>query len=89
MNDPLTPTLVIILRFFAGSFGSSPLTNAGGVVADLFAAKERGLAMSVFSVAPFMGPVLGPSKCTRCKCSKPIQLLTVTLLSCFWILRDD
>ncbi|KAK7193893.1 hypothetical protein DPSP01_010145 [Paraphaeosphaeria sporulosa] len=51
---------LLILRFFSGAFGSSPLTNAGGVVADLFAAKERGLAMSIFSVAPFMGPVLGP-----------------------------
>ncbi|KAF2002805.1 MFS general substrate transporter [Amniculicola lignicola CBS 123094] len=51
---------LLILRFLGGSFGSSPLTNAGGVVADLFAAKERGLAMGIFSVAPFMGPVLGP-----------------------------
>ncbi|OCK82622.1 MFS general substrate transporter [Lepidopterella palustris CBS 459.81] len=51
---------VLICRFFAGSFGSSPLTNAGGVVADLFNAKERGLAMGMFSLAPFMGPVLGP-----------------------------
>ncbi|OCL07044.1 benomyl/methotrexate resistance protein [Glonium stellatum] len=51
---------ILILRFFGGSFGSSPLTNAGGVVADLFTAKERGLAMSLFSIAPFMGPVLGP-----------------------------
>ncbi|KAF2706622.1 MFS general substrate transporter [Pleomassaria siparia CBS 279.74] len=51
---------LLILRFFGGAFGSSPLTNAGGVVADLFAAKERGLAISVFSIAPFMGPVLGP-----------------------------
>jgi len=51
---------LIILRFFAGSFGSSPLTNAGGVIADMFGAKERGLAMSLFATAPFMGPVLGP-----------------------------
>lgn len=51
---------LIILRFFAGAFGSSPLTNAGGVVADLFPAKERGLAMAIFSSAPSMGPVLGP-----------------------------
>lgn len=51
---------LLILRFFAGSFGSSPLTNAGGVIADLFNAKERGMAMAIFSVAPFMGPVLGP-----------------------------
>ncbi|KAJ5126850.1 hypothetical protein N7448_007629 [Penicillium atrosanguineum] len=51
---------LIILRFFAGSFGSSPLTNAGGVIADMFHAKQRGVAMSVFAAAPFLGPVLGP-----------------------------
>jgi multidrug resistance protein len=51
---------LLILRFFAAAFGSSPLTNAGGVIADLFNANERGLAMSLFSAAPFMGPVLGP-----------------------------
>jgi MFS family permease len=39
---------LIILRFFAGAFGSSPLTNAGGVIADMFPAKQRGLAMSIF-----------------------------------------
>jgi len=36
------------------------LTNAGGVIADLFHARERGLALSLFAAAPFMGPVLGP-----------------------------
>ena len=51
---------LLILRFFAGAFGSSPLTNAGGVVADIFPAKERGLAMAIFAVSPFMGPVIGP-----------------------------
>ncbi|KAK3056291.1 MFS siderochrome iron transporter 1 [Extremus antarcticus] len=51
---------VTVLRFLAGSFGSSPLTNAGGVIADMFPAKERGLALSIFAAAPFMGPVLGP-----------------------------
>ncbi|KAF9890310.1 hypothetical protein FE257_005976 [Aspergillus nanangensis] len=51
---------LIILRFFAGSFGASPLTNAGGVIADMFSAKERGVAMSLFAAAPFLGPVLGP-----------------------------
>ncbi|KAL2823131.1 putative MFS multidrug transporter [Aspergillus granulosus] len=51
---------LIILRFWAGAFGSSPLTNAGGVIADMFAAKQRGVAMSMFAAAPFLGPVLGP-----------------------------
>ncbi|GAB1198184.1 hypothetical protein APSETT444_007493 [Aspergillus pseudonomiae] len=45
---------LIILRFFAGSFGSSPLTNAGGVIADIFPAEERGLATSLFAGAPFL-----------------------------------
>ena len=51
---------LIILRFFAGAFGSSPLTNAGGVIADMFPANQRGLGMSVFAAAPFLGPTIGP-----------------------------
>ncbi|CAF1472609.1 unnamed protein product [Adineta steineri] len=51
---------VIILRFFSGAFGSSPLTNAGGTLADVFSAKQRGLAMTLFVASPFMGPALGP-----------------------------
>ncbi|XXH01730.1 hypothetical protein Hte_008091 [Hypoxylon texense] len=51
---------LIILRFFAGAFGSSPLTNAGGVIADMFPASQRGQAMAIFAAAPFLGPVLGP-----------------------------
>jgi MFS family permease len=46
---------LIVLRFFAGAIGSSPLTNAGGVIADMFSATERGLAMTLFAAAPFMG----------------------------------
>ncbi|KFH40521.1 putative MFS-type transporter-like protein [Hapsidospora chrysogenum ATCC 11550] len=51
---------LLILRFFAGTFGSSPLTNAGGVVSDVFRPDERSIAMGVFSLAPSMGPTLGP-----------------------------
>ena len=51
---------LIILRFLAGAFGSSPLTNAGGVIADMFPANQRGLGMSVFAAAPFLGPTIGP-----------------------------
>lgn len=50
---------LLILRFFAGAFGSSPLTNAGGVIADMFAAGQRGLALSIFAAAPFLGPTIG------------------------------
>ncbi|KAI1844108.1 hypothetical protein JX266_009781 [Neoarthrinium moseri] len=51
---------LIVLRFFAGTFGSSPLTNAGGVIADMFSASERGMATAVFATAPFLGPSIGP-----------------------------
>jgi len=30
---------LVILRFFAGAFGASPLTNSGGVIADMFNAQ--------------------------------------------------
>ncbi|GFR46863.1 hypothetical protein Agub_g8504 [Astrephomene gubernaculifera] len=56
---PNMPAL-IVLRFFAGAFGSSPLTNAGAIIADMFDAKTRGLALCLFASAPFMGPVIGP-----------------------------
>ncbi|KAJ5174188.1 Major facilitator superfamily multidrug transporter mdrA [Penicillium canariense] len=51
---------LLIFRFLAGAFGSSPFTNSGGVIADMFAARERGLAISAFALAPFLGPVIGP-----------------------------
>jgi MFS family permease len=51
---------LLVYRFLAGMFGASPLTNAGGVIADMFPPAERGVAISVFAAAPFMGPTLGP-----------------------------
>jgi MFS family permease len=53
-------TTLLIFRFLAGAFGSSPFTNSGGVIADMFMARERGLALSAFALAPFLGPVIGP-----------------------------
>lgn len=52
---------LLVFRFLAGMFGASPLTNAGGVIADLFPRAQRGPAMSIFAAAPFLGPVLGPA----------------------------
>jgi MFS family permease len=51
---------LLIFRFLAGAFGSSPFTNSGGVIADMFMARQRGLALSAFALAPFLGPVIGP-----------------------------
>lgn len=49
-----------LLTFLPGVVGSSPLSNAGAVIADMFPANERGLALGFFSFGPFMGPVIGP-----------------------------
>lgn len=51
---------LIILRFLAGCFGSSPFGNAGGTIADMFPASQRGIAISFFAAAPFLGPTIGP-----------------------------
>lgn len=53
-------TTLLILRFFAGTFGGSPLVNSGGTIADLFPPSQRGLALTIYCVAPFLGPILGP-----------------------------
>ncbi|PCG95819.1 Major facilitator superfamily domain, general substrate transporter [Penicillium occitanis (nom. inval.)] len=53
-------TTLLVLRFFAGTFGGSPLVNSGGTIADLFPPAQRGLAMTLYCVAPFLGPILGP-----------------------------
>ena len=45
---------LLVFRFLAGTFGASPMTNSGGVIADLFPPSERGVAMSFFAAAPFM-----------------------------------
>ncbi|EPQ31185.1 uncharacterized protein PFL1_01373 [Pseudozyma flocculosa PF-1] len=54
------PETLFITRFLSGVFASAPLTNAGGLIADLWDPVGRGFAMSVFSASVFIGPVLGP-----------------------------
>ncbi|KAI5370145.1 putative major facilitator superfamily, MFS transporter superfamily [Septoria linicola] len=52
---------VFICRFFAGFFGACPLTCVGAVFADMFSNRQRGLAITVFSMTVFSGPLLAPS----------------------------
>ncbi|KAF5139453.1 Major facilitator-type transporter sor6 [Metarhizium anisopliae] len=52
---------LLVLRFLAGTFGGSPLVNSGGAIADLFPPVQRGLAMTIYCVAPLLGPILGPN----------------------------
>ncbi|ROW09360.1 hypothetical protein VMCG_02394 [Cytospora schulzeri] len=55
-----TKAQLIIFRFLAGFGGSAPLAIGGGVLSDLFTAEERGKAMSIYSLAPLLGPAIGP-----------------------------
>jgi multidrug resistance protein len=51
---------LLVGRFLDGIFFSAPLTVIGGSLADIWINEERGIAMSVFSAAPFLGPAMGP-----------------------------
>ncbi|CAK4028591.1 major facilitator superfamily [Lecanosticta acicola] len=51
---------VFICRFFAGFMGACPLTCVGAVFADMFSNRQRGLAITVFSMTVFAGPLLAP-----------------------------
>ncbi|KAL8358770.1 hypothetical protein RB598_003151 [Gaeumannomyces tritici] len=58
----LAPTLeaLIVFRFFSGLFGSCPITNGGGTIADMIPQEKRAAAMSVFTIGPLLGPIIGP-----------------------------
>ncbi|KZF22777.1 MFS general substrate transporter [Xylona heveae TC161] len=62
MASALAPNIgaQIIFRFLAGFFGSTPLTCAGGTVADLWDPLEKTFGFPLFAIAGFGGPVLGP-----------------------------
>ncbi|RDW80480.1 MFS multidrug transporter-like protein [Coleophoma crateriformis] len=51
---------MIAFRFLSGLGGSAPLALGGGVLSDLFTAEERGRAISIYSLAPLLGPAVGP-----------------------------
>lgn len=51
---------VFICRFFSGFMGACPLTCVGAVFADMYNNRQRGIAITVFSVAVFSGPLLAP-----------------------------
>ncbi|KAF2105601.1 major facilitator superfamily domain-containing protein [Lophiotrema nucula] len=53
-------TVILLLRFFGGLAGSFTQAVAPAVVAEMFAAEERGLVLSIFTLAGLMGQTLGP-----------------------------
>lgn len=51
---------MIAFRFLSGLGGSAPLAIGGGVLSDCFTAEQRGKAISIYSLAPLLGPAVGP-----------------------------
>jgi MFS transporter, DHA1 family, multidrug resistance protein len=51
---------LLVGRLLTGTFASAPLTNAPGVLADIWGPIERANAMALFSMMTFVGPALGP-----------------------------
>lgn len=50
----------LIFRFLTGFSGAAFLTIAGGSVSDLFTNDKVATPMALFTISPFIGPVLGP-----------------------------
>ena len=51
---------VLIVRFFAGLFGSAPLAIVAGMYVDFLDPVGRGISVSIFSLGAFCGPIAGP-----------------------------
>ncbi|OWZ29802.1 polyamine transporter 1 [Cryptococcus neoformans AD2-60a] len=51
---------ILVFRFLGGTFAAAPLTNSGALLADIWDGDNRGRAMSLFALAPFVGPSIGP-----------------------------
>ncbi|KAH7397700.1 major facilitator superfamily domain-containing protein [Cadophora sp. MPI-SDFR-AT-0126] len=51
---------MMAFRFLSGLGASAPQAIGGGVVSDCWRAEERGKAIAIYSLAPFLGPSLGP-----------------------------
>ncbi|KAI1432354.1 major facilitator superfamily transporter [Xylaria sp. CBS 124048] len=51
---------IMITRFFMGFFGASPLAVVGAVFSDMFNNATRGIALTLFTMGVFTGPLLAP-----------------------------
>jgi DHA1 family multidrug resistance protein-like MFS transporter len=51
---------VLISRFFGGLFASCPLAVVAAVFSDMFDNRTRGLAITLFSMTVFSGPLMAP-----------------------------
>ncbi|KAG5761438.1 hypothetical protein H9Q72_010467 [Fusarium xylarioides] len=55
-----TKEQMLVFRFLSGLGGSAPQALGGGVLSDCWRKEERGTATAIYSLAPFLGPAVGP-----------------------------
>ncbi|KAI9689241.1 MAG: hypothetical protein M1822_000979 [Bathelium mastoideum] len=51
---------LLAFRFLSGLGGSAPLAIGGGILSDCFRPEERGKSIAIYSLAPLLGPAVGP-----------------------------
>ncbi|CAD6592757.1 MAG: hypothetical protein ASARMPRED_006702 [Alectoria sarmentosa] len=51
---------IIVFRLLAGLGGSAQLAAGGGVLSDCWLPEQRGKAMGIYTLAPVLGPAIGP-----------------------------
>jgi MFS family permease len=51
---------LFVTRFFAGVFGSAPISNVSAALGDLYEPAARGIAVTFYAVCVCGGPTLGP-----------------------------
>jgi MFS family permease len=54
-------TTYFVTRFLTGLFASAPISNVAAALGDIYLPKDRGLAVTFFSIAVVGGPTLGPT----------------------------
>lgn len=52
--------MLMAFRFLSGVVGVAVITCGSGSIADMMPAEQRGRAMSLWSLGPLAGPVIGP-----------------------------
>lgn len=51
---------ILITRFLAAVFGCAPVVNGGSQLADVWSLEDRMIPGGIFTLAPLLGPVIGP-----------------------------
>ncbi|SCU96578.1 LANO_0E13850g1_1 [Lachancea nothofagi CBS 11611] len=79
---------LLAFRFLDGLAFSAPMCLIGGSLSDMWRNDERGVAMSLFSAAPFLGPVMGPivGSLLSVKCSwRWVYWFMLILSACLYV----